>query len=75
MQPYSPLPPDCLALMMIWVGQGVQRRRGRWQLSGGRRSQPVPASTKAGTPRVGITLFLNATMLSGHKKNDLSKHI
>ena len=34
-------------------GGGVPLRRGRWQLSGGRRSQPVPASTKAGTPRAG----------------------
>ncbi len=68
-----------LTVWLLWrlirVGQGVQRRRGRWQLSGGRRSQPAPASTKAGTPRAGITLFLDATMLSSHKKNDLSKHI
>ena len=31
MQPYSPPPPDCLALMMsIRAGSGVPLRRGRW---------------------------------------------
>jgi len=32
MQPYSPPPPDCLALMMgIRAGSGVPLRRGRWR--------------------------------------------
>ena len=67
--------PVWLLWRLIRVGQGVQRRRGRWQLSGGRRSQPAPASTKAGTPRAGTALFLYITMLPRRNKNDLSKNI
>ena len=45
MQPYSPPTPDGLALMMMDKGgQGVQRRRGRWQVAAvaGRQKRQRP---------------------------------